>query len=93
MFEKKVPDPCGSRVMRQGSEEKFYDFRCLLTLSVHAFAQLETVWRDSYKCEHKFIYDSSLALGQRSDLPKFLLQSVSLCLLDMQAEELGNCFQ
>lgn len=59
--------------MRQGSEEKFYDFRCLLTLSVHAFAQLETVWRDSYKCEHKFIYDSSLALGQRSDLPKLPL--------------------
>lgn len=49
--------------MRQGSEEKFYDFRCLLTLSAHAFAQLETVWRDSYKCEHKFIYDSKPGFG------------------------------
>lgn len=79
--------------MRQGSEEEFYDFRCLLTLSVHAFAQLETVWRDSYKYEHKFIYDSGLAWGQRSDLPKVLLQSVSLWPLDVQAEELGSCFQ
>lgn len=83
--------PRGSRIMRDGSEEKFYGFsRIHLTLYMYFLS-----WRQcgqtavNVKINLLFIIIAGL---QASDQiwPNFL-QSVSLWPLDIEADELGSC--